>query len=73
MRAIWNGLSQAERTDRHAGAVHDNATGLNAAVSELKQSLIGVVRTSTADVDGIATRDVRSQIHRSSARQTLML
>jgi methyl-accepting chemotaxis protein len=49
--------SEAERTDRHAGAVHDNASGLNAAVSELKQSLIRVVRTSTADVDrGIAAR-----------------
>ena len=34
--------SEAERTDRHAGAVHDNASGLNAAVSELKQSLIRV-------------------------------
>ena len=43
--------SEAERTDQHAGAVQDNASGLNAAVSELKQSLIRVVRTSTADVD----------------------
>jgi hypothetical protein len=43
--------AEAERTDRHAGEVHDNASGLNASVAELKRSLIRVVRTSTADVD----------------------
>jgi methyl-accepting chemotaxis protein len=43
--------AEAERTDRQAGAVQENASGLNAAVTELKQSLIRVVRTSTADVD----------------------
>jgi methyl-accepting chemotaxis protein len=43
--------AEAERTDRQAGTVQDNASGLNAAVTELKQSLIRVVRTSTADVD----------------------
>lgn len=43
--------TEAERTDGHAGTVQDNASGLNAAVSELKQSLIRVVRTSTAEVD----------------------
>jgi methyl-accepting chemotaxis protein len=42
---------EAERTDRCAAEVHDNASSLNAAVEELKHSLIRVVRTSTADVD----------------------
>jgi methyl-accepting chemotaxis protein len=42
---------EAERTDGQAGTVQDNASRLNAAVAELKQSLIRVVRTSTADVD----------------------
>ncbi len=43
--------TEAERTDRYAGEVRDNASGLNSSVTELKHSLIRMVRTSTADVD----------------------
>ena len=43
--------AEAERTDGQAGAVQENTTGLNTAISGLKQSLIRVVRTSTADVN----------------------
>ena len=50
-RQIGEVSSEAERADRQAGAVQDDTGGLNAAVMELKQSLIRVVRTSTADVD----------------------
>ena len=50
-RQIGEVSSEAERADRQAGAVQDDTGGLNAAVMELKQSLIRVVRTSTAEVD----------------------
>ena len=43
--------AEAERTGRRAAQVHDDATGLNNAVVELKQSLTRVVRTSTTEVD----------------------
>ena len=43
--------AEAERTDHQAGEVHNNASGLNAAVDGLKRSLVQIVRTSTADVD----------------------
>jgi methyl-accepting chemotaxis protein len=43
--------AEAERTDGQAGAVQENTAGLNTAISGLKQSLIRVVRTSTADVN----------------------
>jgi methyl-accepting chemotaxis protein len=63
---------EAERTDGQAGTVQDNATGLNAAVTELKQSLIRVVRTSTADVDRrIAARhDTNLSCHLTVAGET---
>ncbi len=50
--------SEAEQTDHHAGAVREDTSGLNAAVAELKQSLIRVVRTSTANVERRTARNV---------------
>ena len=50
-RRVGEVTTEAEQTDHCAAAVRDNASGLNAAVEELKHSLIRVVRTSTADVD----------------------
>jgi methyl-accepting chemotaxis protein len=48
--------TEAENTGRHAAEVRENAAGLNTAVSDLRHSVIRVVRTSTAEVDrrGIA-------------------
>lgn len=43
--------SEAIETNRHANAVGDNATGLVAAVSALKQGVVRAVRTSTSEVD----------------------
>lgn len=43
--------TEAQQTDRHAAEVHDNVTGLGAAVGELRHSVIRAVRTSTAEVN----------------------
>jgi methyl-accepting chemotaxis protein len=43
--------AEAEQTGRHAIAVRENAAGLNTAVSDLRHSVIRVVRTSTTEVD----------------------
>jgi hypothetical protein len=43
--------AEAEQTGKHAAEVRQNATGLNAAVGDLRQSVIRVVRESSADVD----------------------
>lgn len=43
--------AEAEQTGQHALAVRENAAGLNTAVSDLRHSVIRVVRTSTAEVD----------------------
>jgi methyl-accepting chemotaxis protein len=43
--------TEAELTGRHATQVHDDATGLTDAVTQLKRSLVRVVRTSTTEVD----------------------
>jgi methyl-accepting chemotaxis protein len=43
--------SEAGQTSHHAEAVRDNASGLNAAMGDLRHSLIRVVRTATSDVD----------------------
>ncbi len=59
-RQIGEVSSEAERADGQARAVQDDTGGLNAAVAELKQSLIRVVRTSTADVT--ALRNVTTSI-----------
>jgi methyl-accepting chemotaxis protein len=42
---------EATETDRHATAVRENTSALNAAVEELRHSVIRVVRTSSAEVD----------------------
>jgi methyl-accepting chemotaxis protein len=41
---------EAVDTDRHAADVHDSTVALNQAVDELRQSVIRVVRTSTAEL-----------------------
>lgn len=43
--------AEAEQTGKHAIAVRENAAGLNSAVSDLRHSVIRVVRTSTTEVD----------------------
>ena len=43
--------AEADMTDQRAAVVRDNANGLGIAVGELQQSLIRVVRTSTAEVN----------------------
>ncbi len=43
--------AEAEQTGRHAAEVGENAVALNAAVGELRHSVIRVVRTSTTEVD----------------------
>jgi methyl-accepting chemotaxis protein len=43
--------AEAEQTGRHAAEVGENAVALNAAIGELRHSVIGVVRTSTTEVD----------------------
>ena len=43
--------AEAEQTGQHAVAVRENAAGLNTAVSDLRHSVIRVVRTSTTEVD----------------------
>jgi methyl-accepting chemotaxis protein len=42
---------EAGRTDRHASDVHTNTAALAEAVSDLRRSVVRVVRTSTAEVD----------------------
>ncbi len=44
-------LSEAEQTGVHAGEVREDAVALNGAVSDLRHSVIRVVRTSSAEVD----------------------
>ena len=43
--------SEAEMTGKHAAEVRENAAGLNAAVSDLRHSVIHTVRTSASEVD----------------------
>ena len=43
--------AEAEQAGHEADAVHANADGLAAAVGELRQTVVRVVRTSTAEVD----------------------
>jgi methyl-accepting chemotaxis protein len=43
--------SEAEQTGKRAAGVRENVAALNSAVGELRQTLIRVVRTSTAEVD----------------------
>ncbi len=43
--------AEAEQTGHAADTVHANAEGLAAAVSELRQTVVRVVRTSTTEVD----------------------
>jgi methyl-accepting chemotaxis protein len=43
--------AEAEQTGRHAAEVGENAVALNAAIGELRHSVIRVVRTSTTEVD----------------------
>ena len=43
--------SEAGETGRHAAEVRDNATALNGAMTELRDTLIRLVRTATADAD----------------------
>ena len=50
-RRIGEVSAEAEQTGRQAAEVHDNTTGLVAAVSDLRHSVIRVVRTSTEEVD----------------------
>jgi methyl-accepting chemotaxis protein len=62
---------EAERTGRHATAVHDNTAGLSTAMAELQNTVIRTVRTSTAEVDRrIGQRyevDLRGQIYLQGA------
>ncbi len=44
-------LAEAEQTGIHAGDVRDDATSLNAALGELREAVIRVVRTATPEVD----------------------
>jgi methyl-accepting chemotaxis protein len=44
-------LAEAEQTGIHAGDVRDDAASLNAALGELRQAVIRVVRTATPEVD----------------------
>ncbi|HTI83165.1 MAG TPA: cache domain-containing protein [Acetobacteraceae bacterium] len=43
--------AEAEQTGKHATEVRDDAAGLNIAVSELRKSVVRVVRTSTDEVN----------------------
>jgi hypothetical protein len=43
--------TEADKAARHAANVRENAVGLNTAVSELRRSVIRVVRTATTEVD----------------------
>jgi methyl-accepting chemotaxis protein len=43
--------AEAARTDRHAAEVHANTVALAAAVGDLRQTVVRVVRTSTAGAD----------------------
>ena len=43
--------AEAEQTGRDADTVHANAEGLAAAVTELRQTVVRVVRSSTTEVD----------------------
>jgi methyl-accepting chemotaxis protein len=43
--------TEAERTERHAISVRENAAALEAAVADLRHAIIRVVRTSTTEVD----------------------
>ena len=43
--------AEANETGRLASQVHDNASGLHAAMEELRHSVIRVVRTATSEVD----------------------
>jgi len=51
--------TEAEQTGQHAASVREDASGLNAAVIELRHSVIRVVRTSTTEMD--RRRDRRYQ------------
>jgi methyl-accepting chemotaxis protein len=42
---------EADKAAKHAAEVRENAVGLNTAVSELRRSVIRVVRTATTEVD----------------------
>ena len=46
-KRVFEVSGEAEQASRHAAALHAEAAGLNTAVSELKQSLINVVRAAT--------------------------
>jgi methyl-accepting chemotaxis protein len=48
--------AEAEQTGKHAIAVRENAAGLNTAVSDLRHSVIRVVRNSTTEVDRCGDR-----------------
>ena len=48
--------AEAEQTAKHAAEVQDNAAGLNVAVSELRVSVVRIVRTSTDEIDRRQTR-----------------
>jgi methyl-accepting chemotaxis protein len=52
--------AEAGQTGRHATDVRENAVALNAAVGELRRSVIRVVRTSTTEVD--RRQSVRHQV-----------
>ena len=51
---------EAEQTGRHAAEVREHAAELNAAIDELRHSVIRVVRTSTDEVD--RRRSVRHSV-----------
>lgn len=48
--------AEARQTGIHAGDVRENAVALNSAVTELRHSVIRVVRTATPEVDRRADR-----------------
>jgi methyl-accepting chemotaxis protein len=51
---------EADRTDRSANAVHENASVLATSMTELRQTVIRAVRTATSEVD--RRRDVRYKL-----------
>ena len=53
------GSREAEQTEKHASEVATDAAGLNTVVGELRWSVLSVVRTTTAEVDGVESRTVR--------------
>jgi methyl-accepting chemotaxis protein len=53
--------AEAEQTGKHAVEVRENAAGLNAAMGELRHSVIRVVRTATTEVD--RRKAVRYQVN----------